>query len=88
MEQIDLNETVELWTVNPDNDDPPTAGVTWGSRVATLPLWEAVKTVMEKWAPTSRRRQSAQIIRETKPTFLDLPSIEALYERPDFPGKS
>jgi hypothetical protein len=58
-----------------------------GAKVATLPLYKAVRLVIQKFGDTPLRRSSATIMRRGE--LIKLTEIRKIYDRADFPrGKA
>ncbi|WP_284316044.1 hypothetical protein [Labrys miyagiensis] len=86
MSSIDYDELVELWTLGEHGDLVLRDGKVSGVRVATLPLWKAVRIVMTDWEPDSVRQKTAQIMPKDGTPLLELEEIRQIFERADFPG--
>nr|WP_246408023.1 hypothetical protein [Microvirga lupini] len=59
------------------------AGQTMASKVATLPLREAVTLVVEEWADDKFRQLSAVIVRHSGPPIRGFEEIKDLYAKAD-----
>jgi hypothetical protein len=72
-----LDEMVDLLALNRPLRGPD--GMTMASKVATLPLRDAVALVMEGWADDKFRQLSAVIVRHSGPTIRSFEEIRDLY---------
>ena len=77
----DLDEMVDLLALNRPFEGP--AGRTMASKVATLPLREAVALVVEEWADDKFRQLSAVIVRHSGPAIRSFEEIRDLYAKAD-----
>ncbi len=78
---IDYEEMVELWTFE------ETAGVRQPVIIDEMPLWRAVRTVIDVWGLGSKQQKQANIIRAHGASLMDLGAIQAVYDLEDFPAK-
>lgn len=63
----------------------PTAGEPLGRLVATLPLYRAVRLIIEEWDGKLENQLGAVIVRCIDRPILQLNDIKAIYRRDDFP---
>ena len=63
----------------------PTAGEPLGRLVATLPLYRAVRLIIEEWDGKLENQLGAVIVRCMDRPILQLNDIKAIYRRDDFP---
>ena len=75
----DLDEMVDLLALNRPFEGP--IGQTMASKVATLPLRDAVVLVVEEWADDKFRQLSAVIVRHSGPAIRSFEEIRDLYAR-------
>jgi hypothetical protein len=73
----DLNEMVDLLALSRPFDR--TRGVSVASKIATLPLRDALNVVVEDWADDKFRQLSAVIVRRSGPAIRSLEEIRNLY---------
>jgi hypothetical protein len=76
-----LDEMVDLLALNRSFEGP--TGMTMASKVATLPLRDAVTLVMEDWADDKFRQLSAVIVRHEGPAIRSFEEIRDLYAQAD-----
>ena len=77
----DLDEMVDLLALKRPFQGP--AGQTMASKVATLPLREAVTLVVEDWADDKFRQLSAVIVRHSGSAIRSFEEIRDLYAKAD-----
>ncbi|MFC1458772.1 hypothetical protein [Microvirga arabica] len=75
----DLDEMVDLLALNRPFEGP--VGPTMASKVATLPLREAVALVVEDWADDKFRQLTAVIVRPSGPAIRGLQEIRDLHAK-------
>ncbi len=74
-----LDEMVDLLALNRPFEAP--VGETMASKVATLPLRDAVALVVEEWADDKFRQLSAVIVRHSGPAIRSFEEIRDLYAK-------
>jgi hypothetical protein len=73
----DFDEMVDLLALSRSSQKPALLA----SKVATLPLRDAIALVMEDWADDKFRQLSAVIVRPSGPTIRSFDDIRALYQQ-------
>jgi hypothetical protein len=73
----DFDEMVDLLALSRSSDRP--ALLT--SKIATLPLRDAIALVVEEWADDKFRQLSAVIVRPSGPAIRSFDDIRALYQQ-------
>jgi hypothetical protein len=75
----DFDEMVDLLALSRPGDR--SAGLGMASKIATLPLRDAVALIVEDWADDKFRQLSAVIVRPSGPAIRGLEEIRHLYEK-------